>query len=53
MNELVQGLRDLVFSLQEHPAEWPEDLLAEVGSLGVQARGLAETERLKRALTND
>jgi hypothetical protein len=48
--QLVQNLRDLERSLREHPAEWPDDLLAEVDGLAARTKGLAATERLGRAL---
>lgn len=48
---MVQHLRDLAHSLGEYPAEWSDDLLAEVANLAVLVRGMAETERLTRALT--
>ncbi len=49
MNEMVQHLRDLAFSLSEYPAEWPDDLLAEVDNLSAWVKGMAQTERLVRA----
>lgn len=49
MNELVQGLRDLAASITEYPAEWPDDLLAEVENLAQRIKGQAATERLVRA----
>jgi len=51
MQPLVQGLRDLAHSLDEYPAEWPDDLLTEVDNLAAKVRGAAQTERLTRALT--
>lgn len=49
MNELVQALRDLEHSLREHPAEWPGDLLADIGNLAAAVKGHADTELLIRA----
>ena len=53
MQELVQALRDLRYSLNEYGAEWPDDLLAEVGNLAASVKGLADTEALYRALRDD
>jgi hypothetical protein len=52
MEELVQELRDLAFSIQEYPAEWPDALLAEVDNLSAAIKGGAQTERLTRALSD-
>ena len=49
MNDLVQRLRDLEHSLREYPAEWPDDLLAEVDNLAAVVKGHAQVERLVRA----
>lgn len=50
MGEMVQSLRDLAFSVGEYPAEWPDDLLAEVANLASAVKGAADTERLVRAM---
>ncbi len=49
MDHYVQALRDLHHSLAEYPAEWPDDVLAEVGNLAAAVKGMADTERLVRA----
>ena len=53
MDELVGSLRNLVQSLGEYPADWPDDLLIEAASLGARIKGLADTERLTRTLGDD
>lgn len=49
----MEALRTLEFSLSDHPADWPDDLLAEVGNVAKIVAGLADTERLMRALKGD
>ncbi len=49
MQRMVDSLRDLAHSLSEYPAEWPDDLLAEVDNLAAMVKGCVQTERLIRA----
>lgn len=53
MATYVQALRDLAFSMAEYPAEWPDDLLAEVDNLAAAIKGSAQSERLFRAVGVD
>lgn len=53
MQEMVQALRGLWHSVSEYPAEWPDDLLAEVGNIAAAVKGAAQTEQLFRALNAD
>lgn len=53
MDELVEALRTLELSLKDHPADWSDDHLAEVGNVAKIVAGLADTERLLRALRGD
>lgn len=46
----LEALRGIVANLVEHPADQSEDFLAEASLLAAQIKGLADTERLTRAM---
>jgi hypothetical protein len=47
----ITALTDIVFNLEETPADQSADFLAEVSNLAARIKGLADTEMLARALT--
>lgn len=48
--DLMQGLRDIVTSMSEYAPDWGDADLAEAGNLAARLKGVADTERLVRAL---
>ncbi|MCW6008716.1 hypothetical protein K1W54_29845 [Micromonospora sp. CPCC 205371] len=49
-DQRVEALRGLVMNLREHPADQSEQVLADCSVLGAELKGLADLERLTRAL---
>ncbi len=50
---LLDAMRNVHHSITETPAEWPDDLLAELDNLTANLKGLVQTERLVRALQEE
>lgn len=46
----VEALHSLAMNLREHPADQTEEVLAACSVLGGEIKGLADAERLHRAL---
>ena len=53
VDERIEALRHIVANLEEYPADQTDDFLAEAGNLTARIKGLADTERLVRALNAD
>lgn len=46
----ITALQDIVFNLEETPADQDPDFLAQASNLAARIKGLADTEMLSRAL---
>ncbi len=49
----IINLQDILRSVTDHPAEWPEDALWKAAQLAAEIKGNARTEQLYRTLTRD
>lgn len=53
MDPRIQHLADFVMNLQEYPADQTDEVLAQASLLAAQLKGLADAERLTRAVNTD